>query len=353
MKKKHFALRMLVVVLLCSLASCQKQSEKTKYSAYYFDYFDTVTTVVGYADSKEEFDRVCAKITAEMEQYHRLYTIYDRYTGLANLHTVNEVDDGAHNVVQVDPKIMDLLLYAKEIYTLTGGKTNIAMGSVLAVWHAYREAGQAEPKKAALPPMETLRAAAEHTDIEKMLLDTEQNTVFLADPEMRLDVGALAKGYAVEMVARTLKSEGIDGYILNVGGNVRAIGAAPEDTPWTVGIENPDIDDTETPYIAYLHLSDAAVVTSGSYQRYYIVDGKSYHHIIDTETLMPGEKYLAVSVLCRDSALGDALSTALFLMDFEEGLSLVESMPDVEVMWTLPDGEQKYSSGFQAYTFDY
>ena len=350
MSKKRFAVWMLVLCLIGSLVSCQKQSGKTKYSAYYFDYFDTVTTVVGYADSKDEFDRVCESITARMEEYHRLYTIYNRYAGLNNLHTVNDVDDGAHNVVQVDAKIMDLLLYAKEIYTLTDGKTNIAMGSVLSIWHEYREAGMYDPAGAELPPMDELRAAAEHTDIEQMILNPENNTVFLANPEMCLDVGAIAKGYAVERVAQQLAAEGVEGYILNVGGNVRAIGSANGD-PWSVGIENPNTEDTETPYIAYLHLSDAAVVTSGSYQRYYMVDGKNYHHIIDPETLMPSEKYLAVSVLCKDSALGDALSTALFLMDFEEGLALVESTADVEAMWTLPGGEQKYSSGFAAYTF--
>lgn len=351
MRKMRFAALLLALLLFCSMAACKKQSGKAKYSAYYFDYFDTVTTVVGYADSKDEFDRVCASITAQLEEYHRLYTIYNRYEGLHNLYTVNETEDGVHNVVQVDEKIMDLLLYAKEIYTLTGGKTNIAMGSVLSIWHEYREAGMYDPAGAELPPMDALRAAAEHTDIEQMILDTENNTVFLADPEMRLDVGAIAKGYAVEMVAQQLTVDGIEGYILNVGGNVRAIGTAESGEPWSVGIENPDTEDTETPYIAYLHLSDAAVVTSGSYQRYYVVDGKSYHHIIDPETLLPGEKYLAVSVLCRDSALGDALSTALFLMDLDEGHALVESTPDVEAMWTLPGGEQKYSSGFEAYTF--
>ncbi|MBQ9134344.1 MAG: FAD:protein FMN transferase [Clostridia bacterium] len=351
MRKMRFAALLLALLLFCSMVACKKQSGKTKYSAYYFDYFDTVTTVVGYADSKDEFDRVCASITAQLEEYHRLYTIYNRYEGLNNLYTVNETEDGVHNVVQVDEKIMDLLLYAKEIYTLTGGRTNIAMGSVLSIWHEYREAGMHDPAGAELPPMDALRAAAEHTDIEQMILDTENNTVFLADPEMRLDVGAIAKGYAVEMVAQQLTADGIEGYILNVGGNVRAIGTADGDEPWSVGIENPDTEDTETPYIAYLHLSDAAVVTSGSYQRYYVVDGKNYHHIIDPETLLPGEKYLAVSVLCRDSALGDALSTALFLMDWEEGRALVEFTPNVEAMWTLPGGEQKYSSGFEAYTF--
>jgi thiamine biosynthesis lipoprotein len=90
-------------------------------------------------------------------------------------------------------------------------------------------------------------------------------------------------------------------------------------------------------------------VTSGSYQRYYTVNGKNYHHIIDPETLMLADGYLSVSVVCRDSALGDALSTALFCMPFEEGRTLVEGMENVEALWILPDGAQRTSNGFSAF----
>ncbi|MBQ8448845.1 MAG: FAD:protein FMN transferase, partial [Clostridia bacterium] len=86
------------------------------------------------------------------------------------------------------------------------------------------------------------------------------------------------------------------------------------------------------------------------YQRYYIVDGKRYHHIIDPETLMPSEGFLSVSILCKSSADGDALSTALFCMSYEEGLALIESLPETEAMWVFTGGEIKKSSGFSEYT---
>lgn len=353
MRKLRFSALVWVLMFVMGISSCSQTSSKTKYSAYYFDYFDTVTTVVGYAETKEEFDEVCADVQTYLWEYHRLYTIYNRYADLNNLCTINDLVDGVHQTVQVDQKIMDLLLYAKEMYDLTDGKTNIAMGSVLSIWHEYRNAGLNDPAAAELPSPEMLQEAAEHTDINKMILDTENNTVFLADPEMRLDVGAIAKGFAVEAVAKLLENSGIDGYILNVGGNVRTIGSQPDGKPWSVGIENPDTEDTDMPYIAYLHLSGETLVTSGSYQRYYVVDGKNYHHIVDPATLMPGEKYLSVSVLCKNSGLGDALSTALFLMEHKEGVALVESLLDVEAMWVLPNGERVYSDGFEQYTFSY
>ncbi len=343
----------LAVLQVLTFASC-KASEKEKHSAHYFDYFDTVTTVTAYTETEEEFNALCGEITSLLNEYHRLYTIYNRYEGFTNLVTVNDVTEGKHNVVTVDRKIIDLLLFAKEMYNTTDGKVNVAMGSVLKIWHNYRNRGMDDPSNAELPPMEKLTEAAKHTDINNLVIDEENSTVYIADPRMTLDVGAIAKGYAVEQICLYLESKGVTDVLLNVGGNIRTIGlAGDEATPWKAGIENPDTDNEEKPYIEYVELSGQAIVTSGSYQRFYVVNGENYHHIIDPETLMPGTKYKSVSVITNDSGLGDAFSTALFLMDYEEGMALVEKTENIEAMWVLSDGEQKYSSGFEDYTFDY
>jgi thiamine biosynthesis lipoprotein len=150
------------------------------------------------------------------------------------------------------------------------------------------------------------------------------------------------------MVASSLEKQGITGFVLNVGGNVRTIGTKADGAPWKAGINNPE-ESEETPYVAYLSLSGESLVTSGSYQRYYTVDGKKYHHIIDAKTLMPAEGFLSVSVVCGSSADGDALSTALFCMSVEEGMQLVQSLDGVEALWILPDGTQIASDGFADY----
>jgi thiamine biosynthesis lipoprotein len=267
---------------------------------------------------------------------------------MENLCTINDLVDGAHPTVTVDRRIIDMLLFAREMYNKTDGMVNVAMGSVLKLWHDYRTVGMSDPAAASLPPMETLQEAAQHTDITKMVIDEETSTVTLTDPQMRLDVGAIAKGYAVEMAARKLEEQGISGYLLNVGGNIRAIGCKPDGSLWDAGLENP-ADDEDEPYLAYISLTSEAVVTSGSYQRFYVVGGKSYHHIIDHETLYPAEGYDSVAVICASSADGDALSTALFCMPLDEGMALVESLPDVEAHWLLSDGTRVHSSGFDAY----
>ena len=351
-----------ILAILCLLTSCTSPSilppsvtqpsggdqALDKFSAYSFDYFDTVTTVSGYAESKEAFDRIANSALEELGEYHRLFTIYHRFEGLENLCTVNELVKGEHRTVTVDRRIIDMLLYAKDMYAKTNGRVNIAMGSVLSIWHDYREIGMSDPASATLPPMDKLTAAAQHTDIRCLVIDEENSTVTLTDPAMKLDVGAIAKGYAVEMVAQRLEEQGVTGFVLNVGGNVRTIGAKGNGDKWVVGIENPT-DDEEKPYLAYLGLAGEALVTSGSYQRYYLVDGKRYHHIIDPDTLMPSEGFTSVSILTGSSADGDALSTALFCMSFEDGLALIESLPNTEAMWVFHDGQEKTSSGFDSY----
>ncbi len=342
---KRICMILLAACLCVGGVGCGARAQK--YTAYSFDYFDTATSIIGYAESQAAFDAAVAEIEEQLDAYHQLYNIYQRYDGVTNLAVINAraAGDGA---VTVDGRLADMLAFAADMHTLTGGRTNVAMGSVLSIWHTYRERGIADPAAAQLPPMAALTAAAQHTAITDMVVDTAADTVYLADRELTLDVGAVAKGYAVEQVAQWMADEGYDGWVLNVGGNVRTVGGKPTGEGWLVGIENPDTESDE-PYIAYLELVDKALVTSGNYQRYYLVGGVRYHHIIDPATLMPSDRYRSVSVLCDDAGVADALSTALFCMDYAAGAALVDSLTDTEAMWVMPDGEQRYSDGFEKY----
>ena len=346
--KKHRLIPIILLVCVLSSSLLFTSCGRKKYTACSLDYFDTAATITGYETDQETFDQISGEILALLGEYHRLYTIYHRFDGLENLCTINELENGVHRTVSVDRRIIDMLLYAKEMYQITGGRLNIAMGSVLSIWHDYRTAGLDEPWAAELPPTELLNEAAEHTNLDNLIIDEENSTVWISDPGMTLDVGAVAKGYAVEMAARFLEEKGISGYVINVGGNVRTVGSKPDGENWLVGLENPD-QDAENPYLEYLHLAGHSIVTSGSYQRYYTVGDKNYHHIIDPDTLFPAEQYQSVSVVCKNSAQGDALSTALFCMPFEEGLVLVEGLPDVEAHWVLKDGSRQHSSGFSQF----
>ena len=347
-----------VLLIVCmfmgiiNLNGCKEKENFEKFTDYSFEYFDTVTTIIGYEKNKQDFDKNCDKINKLLDEYHKLYNIYNRYDGINNLCLVNSVTDGKHSELTVDKKIIDMLHFAKEMYTLSDGRLNIAMGSVLSIWHNYRQDGMNNPESAELPKFDDLNEANKHTDINNLIINEEKNTVYIDDPNVKLDVGAVAKGYAVEQIAKYMKENGMNGYLLNVGGNVRAIGHCQDGKKWKVGIENPNTENVEKPYIEYLEIENMSLVTSGSYQRFYTVNGKNYHHIIDPQTLMPSERYLSISVLCESSAYADALSTALFSMEFENGYNLINSLEGVEAMWVMPDGQQKYSSKFKDFCID-
>ncbi len=343
MVKRIFCVFTALILIVVSLCSCKQQ--KSKYTTYSMDYFDTVITITGYEFSQEDFDKIAKEMLDLLKEYHQLYSIYNRFDGIENLCTINELVDGKHRTVTVDRRIIDMLLYAKEMYDLTDGIMNVAMGSVLSLWHNYRNIGKDNPVEASLPPMDALKQASMHTDISKMAIDEINNTVTLLDSKMKLDVGAIAKGYAAERVAEFFEEKGVTGYVLNVGGNVRTIGCKADGEKWTVGIENPDGGE----YLSYLKLDGQSVVTSGSYQRFYYVDGKKYHHIIHPQTLMPAEEFLSVSIVCNDSGLGDALSTALFCLPQKEGLAIIQSIEDAEAMWVLKNGEKVFSSGWKQF----
>jgi thiamine biosynthesis lipoprotein len=274
-------------------------------------------------------------IEEELRQYHRLFDIYYEYSDTPNLKTVN--DNAGKNAVKVDGKIIDLLEYAKEMYSLTGGEMNIAMGSVLSLWHESREAAQKSPDGASIPTKSALDEAKKHTSIENIVINREESTVYISDEKTRIDVGALGKGYATEMIGKMLKEKGISSYVLNIGGNIKTIGEKKNGEGWLTGITNPDKTSSES-FACRVEIKNISCVTSGDYERYFTVDDKKYHHIIDKDTLYPAEYFSSVTVITPDSALADALSTALFNVDYETGKRLIEGIDEILVVWVFPDG---------------
>ena len=323
-----------------------KQEKLTAYDAQYLDYFDTITSITIFAKNDAEFESYKALAEETMEKYHELFDIYDTYDGVNNVKTIN--DNAGIVPVTVDPELIDLLEFSRKEYEETNGKVNVAMGSVLSIWHDYREAGLENSDEAEIPDMDLLLQAAEHTDFEQIEIDEQASTVYIPDEEMSLDVGAIAKGYATKRLAETLKDAGVTSALLSLGGNVETIGTKADGKPWRVGVQNPDTSAAQS-YLHVVNLSDSCLVTSGTYQRYYEVDGVRYHHIINPDTLMPWNTYDSVSILCDDSGRADALSTAVFNMEPEEGMAFVEAQDGVEALWVFPDGSERMSSGFGAH----
>ena len=346
-----------------SSASKQASVKKERYNAQFLDVFDTVSMEIGYEPDEETFKSRYKDSHELLLKEHQLFDIYNDYDGVNNIKTIN--DNAGKEPVKVDAKLIELLKWGKEIYTLTNGKLNIAYGAVLRLWHAKREIGMADQEKGELPDEEALREAAKHTNIDDVIIDEEAGTVFLKDPEMSLDVGGIAKGYATEDAAKLIEGAGSDSFMLNLGGNLRAIGLKDNKEKWVCPVENPTYRDNQTgdQYAIVTYLDNASLVTSGDYERYYVVDGERYHHIVDPDTMYPARYHRSVTILTHDSALADALSTALFCMSVEDGKALIKSISEgtsslgnservgrIDAMWIESDGTQEFTEGFSDIT---
>lgn len=346
MKKMIAILLCVILTVSVLLPGCSETRAKPQVMVYY-SYFDTVSCIYSYAgDPEAVFSENAAMASRVLEEYHRLFDIYNEYAGVNNLCTVNRMAGGAP--VEVDRKLIDFMCYAAELYTLTGGKMNVMMGAVTKLWHDRYEAALDDPSGASIPDAGALAEAGGFTDFSLLEIDVENCTLRIATPRASLDVGAIGKGYATEQAARKLRDAGVTGYVLDIGGNIRILGEKPDGSAWLTGVRDPA--DPDGDYARRLALSEICCVTSGDYERYFTVDGVRYHHIIDPDTRMPANYFSSVTVLVSDSGLADALSTALFCMSYEDGLALVEKIGEVDVLWIRRDGIQLCTAGIEAMT---
>lgn len=354
MKKTIVAILIALTMLLagCNQSKVQenidegseKTGKQTAFKGYFLDTFDTKIDLTIFADNQETYDKWFALAKEEFTRLHRLYDNYHSYEGINNIYTINAMA-GVEPVV-VDKSLVDLILFAKEWQNTSKGKMDVSIGPVLEIWHDYREEGMEHPEEAEVPPMEALKRANALKGIDKIVVDEEKHTVFLEEKGMRIDLGAVAKGYATERVRDLLVKNGVSAGIIGAGGNVRTIGQPLDDgrQRWGIGIQNPDLEANEN-FSETLYIKEGSVVTSGDYQRNYQVDGKVYHHLIDPDTLMPAVYFRSVSVYTQDSGIADALSTTLFLMAIDEGKAYLSTFEGVEALWVTSDGTVAYTEG--------
>ncbi len=319
-------MKKLLAVLLCLtfLTGCSRRP--TRFSAVYTDVFDTVTEFTAYCQSSEEFEKYSGQLHGELLRLHGIFDIYSYCDGINNARSLNE----AGEPIVIPAELMEVIASGLSWYDETGGKLDLALGSVLRLWEDCREKG-------VLPDDSELKARAEHISPENIVIEGE--TCYLSDPETSLDFGALAKGYAAEKCAEMLEGAGLSDFAISCGGNVVTRGKKPSGS-WEIAVEDPNGG-----FAATVKVSGLAVVTSGDYQRFYEVDGVRYHHIIDPDTLYPASLWRSVTVVSPSSAEADALSTALFCLDLETGRELCKNH-GAEAMWIDKDGNVTETDGF-------
>lgn len=324
-------MRKIAIILLIALLlpGCTRAPER--FSEIYFDYFDTVITLTGYAADRTTFERAAHVARSEFERLHAIFDIYEPHEGVLGAHYLN---NSGGEAVKIDDDLMKLLLFSKAHYEDAQGRVNIAMGAVLSLWKGARD-------KKVLPDAKALTSANRHSAIENIALDPEARTAQLLDPSARIDLGSVAKGYAVERVAEKIQDI-MPMFLIDAGGNIRAGDPPPGKEAYTIGIADPF--NTEG-IVMTIPLARASAVTSGGYQRVAVIDGIEYHHLIDPDTLMPGQFMKQVTIITEDSALADYLSTAAFLLPYEASRALTERLC-VSAIWVLNDGTIEQSGAY-------
>lgn len=296
---------------------------------------DAPVTFIAYFDTQREFDEQFSTLRQELTRYGLLYDKYNQHPNIVNVKTIN--DSAGQGPITVDAALIDLITYSKTWYELSQETFDITLGSVLNVWHLYRSEGrelnaQTPKQNGRVPTLEELQTAQLCSGWDNVRIDETNRTIEILNPCTQLDVGGIAKGFAVDRVLETLIENGLEVAIINLGdSSIVTLGEKPDGSDWGIGISQPkrnalfSDNSVESLYFkGYM-----AISTSGDYQNYYLAeDGLYYAHIIDPATLFPVRTNLRSVSVASDlgASAAEALSKALFILEYDEALLYLEGI---------------------------
>lgn len=249
---------------------------------------------------------------------------------------VSRINAHPGSSVAVDPRTAQLIQKGLEFGKLSDGAFDITIAPVSSLWDFKSE-------KPSPPAPEAIAQAIKKVDYTRV--HVEGSTVTLPEDGEGLDLGGIAKGYIADRIAEYLRAQGVKSAIVDLGGNIYALGQKPDGTDWRVGIQSP-FKQRGADIIGFVRVKNKSVVTSGVYERYFEKDGRLYHHILDSKTGYPVDNgLLSVTILSDLSVDGDALSTSVFALGLTKGLELVNSMDGVQAIFVETDGTVTCSDG--------
>lgn len=322
MRIYHLFFFIMSCILLLSLSSCKKQ-ELASQQGFYFDTYVTISI-----PNSPQAESLLKKAFSLCEQYENQLSATVESSEISRLNRA-----GGQPVVLSD-STMELLNLALFYCEESGGLFDITIGSVSTLWDFHSGEGT-------VPEAQAIHDALKKVDYHNLHL--EGNSAWLEN-SAQVDLGGIAKGYIADQIAAFLREQGVESGILNFGGNVVAIGFKPDQSLWRIGIQEPFGEAGQ--YVQLLEVEDKAVVTSGDYQRYFFQEGKCYHHLLDPATGYPGDSDLdSATILCENSAVGDALSTICYLMGSQKAIAYLEGLEGVEGLMVKKDGSLLSTSG--------
>jgi thiamine biosynthesis lipoprotein len=276
---------------------------------------------------------VDAVVQAAFDEVARVDKLMSEWRDDSEVTAINR--DAATKPVAVSTETFEVVRRAMDLSARSNGAFDVT-------WAALRGLWDFKAKAPHLPDPAALKAALARTGWQKVKLDPVGHTIALAEPGMAIGLGGIAKGYGIDRAVAVLKEHGFTDFIVDGGGDLFVAGEKQPGVPWHVGVQHPRRKDQ---LLVSMPLRDAAIVTSGDYERFFVLDGKRYHHIIDLKTGMPADKSVAVTVRASDATLADAVATAIFVLGPDDGIALANGMPGVDAAVLAPDGRVVTSAG--------
>ena len=271
-----------------------------------------ITVVAGNAT---EAERYISKAVDEIKRIEKLISSWDSTSQTSEINR-----NAGIQPVKVDSELLALIQRSIIISQLTDGAFDITFASMDKIWKF-----DGSMKK--IPTEEEVKASVAKVGYRNIIIDTIRSTIFLKLPGMKIGFGAIGKGYAADMAAELLKAEGVNAGIINASGDMAVWGKQPDGKEWKVAVVNPK---DKSKNFALLPVTDRAVVTSGDYERYVMLDGKRFAHIINPKTGYPATGIISVTVFAPKAELADALATAVFVMGVEAGMDRIDQLPNVD-----------------------
>jgi thiamine biosynthesis lipoprotein len=277
-----------------------------------------------------------AAFAAVFAEFNRLEDLLSTWREGSDVLRINAAAGG--DPVPVSKEVVEVLQLARHYSELSAGKFDITFGALAGLWKFDHDQDDVIPDPAAI------RARLPLIAWEDVEVDSTAATVRLRQPGMSVHLGGIGKGYAVDRAAAILRERGIENFLIQAGGDLY-VGGHPDGRLWRLGIQDPR-GPPDTPFAA-LDLTDATFSTSGDYERYFLKDGRRYHHILDPDTGMPATASRSVTLIARRAVDADALGKAVFILGPEAGMELIETLPDVEGVIVGAHNEVRISSGLK------
>ncbi|NWF97387.1 MAG: FAD:protein FMN transferase [Nitrospirae bacterium] len=271
---------------------------------------NTIVSITAVSESKDKAEKA---IKAAFDEINKIQKLTDFYSGKSEISLINK--NAGVSPVKVSGTVIEILEKALDVSEKTKGSFDITIGAISSLY---------DFSKNIKPSNKEILKRLKYVNYKNIIIDRKNQTVFLKKKGMLIDTGGITKGYASDKAAEVLKINGIKSGIIAVGGEIHAFGTNPDNKLWKIGIKDPDPNSEENDIIAAIELSDSSISTSGDYQRFFILDGKKYHHILDPKTGMPADLCRSVTVIGKENSMTDALATGIFVLGPEEGIKILK-----------------------------